>query len=245
VRRLITLCLFRKKLRKRGMYKNLEEQRKRVVQSLIEAGIIKRDVVAKALLKVPREEFIPEAYRNAAYVDSPIPIGYGQTTSALHMVAWMCEAAELKPGDKVLEVGGGCGYMAAVYAEIVAPEDCEAKGHVYTVEIIEGLARRAEENLRRLGYHDRVTVIRGDGSLGYPDAAPYDAIIVTAASPGVPRPLKEQLKIGGRLVIPVGTPYYFQQLTLVRRTRENEYEEVELGGCVFVPLRGKYGWNGD
>ncbi|MEM4577146.1 MAG: protein-L-isoaspartate(D-aspartate) O-methyltransferase [Candidatus Nezhaarchaeales archaeon] len=227
------------------MRKALEEQKIRVIQRLVETGIIKRKMVADALLRVPREEFIPDNYRHSAYVDSPLPIGYGQTTSALHMVAWMCEAAELKPGDKVLEIGGGCGYMAAVYAEIVAPESSEVKGHVYTVEIIDELAKKAEENLKRLGYHTRVTVIKGDGSLGYPEAAPYDAIIVTAASPVAPKPLKEQLKVGGRLVIPIGSPYYVQELTLIRRIGEKEYEEVGLGGCVFVPLRGKYGWTRD
>lgn len=227
------------------MSKSLEEQKRRVIQSLIEAGVIKRKIVADALMRVPREEFIPEAYRDSAYIDSPIPIGYGQTTSALHMVAWMCEAAELKPGDKVLEIGGGCGYMAAVYAEIVAPPGSGVKGHVYTIEIIGELAKRAEENLKRLGYAGRVTVIHGDGSMGYAEAAPYDAIIVTAASPGAPRPLKEQLKIGGRLVIPIGSPYYIQELTLIIRISEDEYEERALGGCVFVPLRGKHGWRGD
>lgn len=227
------------------MRKNLEEQRRRVVQGLVEAGVIKRKIVAEALLRVPREEFIPEAYRDSAYVDSPIPIGCGQTTSALHMVAWMCEAAELKPGDKVLEIGGGCGYMAAVYAEIVAPRDSEVKGRVYTIEIVGELAKKADETLRRLGYHDRVTVIHGDGTLGYREAAPYDAIIVTAAAPGVPKPLKYQLKIGGRLVIPVGSPYYIQELKLIKRIDEEKYEEVELGGCVFVPLRGRYGWTSD
>ncbi|MCS7140245.1 MAG: protein-L-isoaspartate(D-aspartate) O-methyltransferase [Candidatus Nezhaarchaeota archaeon] len=227
------------------MPKNLEAEKRRVIQSLIEAGVIKRKIVADALLKVPREEFIPREYRDYAYVDRPIPIGYGQTTSALHMVAWMCEAAELKPGDKVLEVGGGCGYMAAVYAEIVAPHEGSLKGHVYTIEIVGELARRAEENLGRLNYLDRVTVIHGDGSLGYPQAAPYDAIIVTAASPGAPKPLKEQLKVNGRLVIPIGSPYYVQELMLIRRLSEGDYEEKELGGCVFVPLRGKYGWSCD
>ncbi|MHC1627490.1 MAG: protein-L-isoaspartate(D-aspartate) O-methyltransferase [Candidatus Nezhaarchaeales archaeon] len=227
------------------MPKSLEEQKRRVVQSLVEAGVIKRKIVADALMKVPREEFIPEAYRDSAYIDSPIPIGHGQTTSAIHMVAWMCEAAELKPGDKVLEIGGGCGYMAAVYAEIVAPPESDVKGHVYTIEIIGDLARKAEENLKKLGYLDRVTVIHGDGSLGHPQAAPYDAIIVTAASPGAPKTLKEQLKVGGRLVIPIGSPYYIQELTVITRLSEDEYEEKGLGGCVFVPLRGKHGWTRD
>ncbi|MDI9620112.1 MAG: protein-L-isoaspartate(D-aspartate) O-methyltransferase [Candidatus Nezhaarchaeota archaeon] len=224
------------------MSEGLESYRKRAVQNLIDMGIIKRGIVAYALMKVPREDFIPEAYRNSAYVDSPIPIGWGQTTSALHMVAWMCEAAELKPGDKVLEVGGGCGYMAAVYAEIVAPPSNGRRGRVYTIEIISDLARKAEETIKKLGYADRVVVIHGDGSLGYPQAAPYDAIIVTAASPGAPKPLKEQLKIGGRLVIPIGSPHYVQELTVITRLDEESYREERLGGCVFVPLKGRHGW---
>ncbi|RLF18713.1 MAG: protein-L-isoaspartate O-methyltransferase [Thermoprotei archaeon] len=212
------------------------------IKRLLESGIIKRPEVARALLKVPREEFIPPEYRKHAYVDSPIPIGYGQTTSALHMVAWMIESVELKPGDKVLEVGGGCGYMAAVYAEIVAPPGANLKGHVYTVEIVEELAKIAEENLRRLGYGDRVTVIHGDGSLGYEPAKPYDAIIVTAASPDVPKPLIEQLKPGGRMVIPVGSPGFYQDLVLVEKKMDSSVTMRSLGGCVFVPLRGRHGF---
>lgn len=218
------------------------KMREEAVERLIAAGVIKREAVAKAMMKVPREEFIPPEYRGHAYVDSPIPIGYGQTTSALHMTAWLIEAAQLKPGDKVLEVGGGCGYMAAVYAEVVAPEGCEVKGHVYTVEILGELAQMAKENLRRLGYDDRVTVIHGDGSLGYEPAQPYDAIIVTAASPDVPQPLVEQLKPSGRLVIPVGEQGFFQDLVLVEKDADGKVSMRSLGGCVFVPLRGRYGF---
>ncbi|RLF12421.1 MAG: protein-L-isoaspartate O-methyltransferase [Thermoprotei archaeon] len=218
------------------------KEREAAIKRLIEAGVIKSQAIAKAMLKVPREEFLPPEHRRHAYIDSPLPIGYGQTTSALHMTAWLIEAVRLKPGDKVLEVGGGCGYMAAVYAEMVAPEDSEIKGHVYTVELIEELAKMAEENLKRLGYADRVTVIHGDGSLGYEPAKPYDAIIVTAASPDVPRPLIDQLKPKGRLVIPVGGPGFYQDLVLVEKDEEGEVKMRSLGGCVFVPLRGRYGF---
>ncbi|MCX8204898.1 MAG: protein-L-isoaspartate(D-aspartate) O-methyltransferase [Candidatus Nezhaarchaeota archaeon] len=216
--------------------------REEAVRRLIVAGVIKREEVAKAMLKVPREEFIPSKYRDLAYVDSPIPIGYGQTTSALHMTAWLIEAAQLKPGFKVLEIGSGCGYMAAVYAEIVAPEDSEVKGHVYTIEIIKELAQIAESNLKRLGYSDRVTVIHGDGGLGYEAAKPYDAIIVTAASPDIPSPLIEQLKPGGRIVIPIGSPGFYQDLVLVEKGPNGKVSYKSLGGCVFVPLRGRYGF---
>ncbi len=218
------------------------KMREEAVRRLMATGVIKSEAVAKAMLKVPREEFIPPEYRSHAYVDTPIPIGHGQTTSALHMTAWLIEAARLKLGDKVLEVGGGCGYMAAVYAEVVAPEGFEVRGHVYTVEIVRELARMAEENLRRLGYADRVTVIHGDGSLGYEPAKPYDAIIVTAASPDIPDPLVEQLKPGGRLVIPVGSPGFYQDLVLVEKDFDGKVTSRSLGGCVFVPLRGRYGF---
>jgi len=220
--------------------KDLEKEREHAIKELIRIGVLKSPHIIEAMMKVPREEFIPSTYRNMAYVDTPIPIGYGQTTSALHMTAWLCEAAELQPGQKVLEVGGGCGYMAAVYAEIVRKGG--AKGHVYTVEIIPQLARMAKETLKRLGYSDHVTVIEGDGSLGYEPGKPYDAIIVTAASPDIPKPLTEQLKVGGRLLIPVGSPGFYQDLVLVRKVSEFKIEAKSLGGCAFVPLRGKYGW---
>lgn len=220
--------------------KDFEKERKRAIEELVRVGVLKSSYVIEAMMKVPREEFIPPAYRNMAYIDTPIPIGHGQTTSALHMTAWLCEAAELKPGEVVLEVGGGCGYMAAVYAEIVGRGG--SKGHVYTIEILPELARMARENLKRLGYSDRVTVIEGDGTLGYEPGKPYDVIIVTAASPDIPKPLTEQLKIGGRLVIPVGSPGFYQDLVLARRVSESKIEAKSLGGCAFVPLRGKYGW---
>lgn len=223
----------------RGL-KDFERERKHAIEELVRSGILRSPLVIEAMMKVPREEFIPPAYKSMAYVDAPIPIGYGQTTSALHMTAWLCEAAELQPGQKVLEVGGGCGYMAAVYAEIVGRGG--AKGHVYTIEIIPQLAKMARENLQRLGYSNRVTVIEGDGTLGYEPGKPYDAIIVTAASPDVPKPLTEQLKMGGRLLIPIGSPGFYQDLVLVRKVSESKLEAKSLGGCAFVPLRGKYGW---
>ncbi len=158
------------------------------------------------------------------------------------MVAIMNEALELRVGHKVLEVGTGCGWHASTVAEIVAPSDRprEEWGHVYTMEIIPELAEMAKRNIRRAGYEGRVTVICGDGSLGFPDEAPYDRILVTAAAPYVPPPLKKQLKVGGLIVLPVGAVGFYQTLLRVRRVNDDFLEE-DLGGVAFVPLVGKHG----
>lgn len=154
----------------------------------------------------------------------------------------MNEALELTVGHKVLEVGTGCGWHASTVAEIVAPSDRprEEWGHVYTVEIIPELAEMARRNIKQAGFDERVTVIRGDGSLGFPDEAPYDRILVTAAAPYVPPPLKKQLKIGGLLVLPVGAVGFYQTLLRVKRVNDDFLEE-DLGGVAFVPLVGKHG----
>ncbi|RLF21961.1 MAG: protein-L-isoaspartate O-methyltransferase [Thermoprotei archaeon] len=218
-------------------------ERERLVRRLVEEGVIRSEEVKRAMLSVPREEFVLPQYRRLAYVDTPLPILAGQTISAPHMCAMMCEALELKPGHKVLEVGTGSGYHAALCAEIVAPKDSPIKGHVYTVEIVPELVEFAKENLRRTGYLDRVTVILGDGSIGLPEYAPFDRILVTASAPDVPPPLIEQLKEGGRLVIPIGEPYGIQVLVLVVKDEEGRVHHRYLGGCLFVRLRGKYGWS--
>lgn len=160
------------------------------------------------------------------------------------MVAIMCEVLDLKVGQKVLEIGTGSGYHAAVCAEIVAPSDADPNtwGHVYTIERITSLADFARKNLERTGYSNRVTVIVGDGTCGYAEAAPYDRILVTAASPRIPDPLLEQLKIGGKLVIPVGHIHYWQDLMLVTKKGDKKIETKNLGSVAFVPLVGKYGW---
>ncbi len=207
-----------------------EEQRRRLVEKLIEEGYIRRPEVAEAMLKVPREEFVPEEYKDLAYIDRPLPIGMGQTISAPHMVAYMIEAAELKRGDKVLEVGTGSGYHAAVMAEIVGPE-----GHVYTIERIPQLAEKAKERLERLGYGDRVTVLVGDGSKGYPPAAPYDKIIVTAAAKRIPEELVKQLKVGGIMVIPVEEEPGYQVLYRIEKRPEG-LRVQRLLPVAFVPL---------
>ena len=161
------------------------------------------------------------------------------------MVAIMCDVLDLKVGHKVLEIGTGSGYHAAVCAEIVAPSDTDPNtwGHVYTIERIAELADFARKNLERTGYSNRVTVIVGDGTCGYAEATPYDRILVTAASPRIPDPLVEQLKIGGKLVIPVGHIHYWQDLMLITKKGDKKIETKNLGSVAFVPLVGKYGWH--
>lgn len=223
--------------------KSLKEKREELIKRLIDRGVLNKSEVIKAMLKVPREEFVLESLKEEAYVDAPLPTLKGQTISAPHMVAIMCELLDLNIGHKVLEVGAGSGYHAAVCAEIVAPSDIpkEKWGHVYTIELFKELVEFARNNLKKCGYDDRVTVIEGDGTLGYPEAAPYDRILVTAAAPKIPPPLKEQLKDGGKLVIPIGEAYSIQELILVEKIG-NEFKEFRCGGCIFVPLYGKYGW---
>lgn len=221
-----------------------EVQRKKLIDHLISEGVLRSEPVIRAMLTVPRELFVPEPHRRYAYADMPLPTLDGQTISAPHMVAMMCECLDLRPGQRVLEVGAGSGYHAAVCAEIVAPEGSQARGHVYAIERVASLVEFARRNLGKAGYRDRVTVIHGDGTLGHPDAAPYDRILVTAAAPKIPPPLIEQLCLGGKLVIPVGEPYSIQELVVVEKEREGSLRHYSKGGCVFVPLIGRYGWRG-
>ncbi len=219
-----------------GLPMSLEEKKIKLIEALINEGILKSKDVIEAMKKVPREEFIPEPYRELAYVDEPLPIGYGQTISAPHMVALMTELLQPKRGDKILEVGTGSGYQAAILAEIVKPE-----GHVWSIERIAELAEFAKNNLRKTGYDKYVTVIVGDGSKGYEEQAPYDKIIVTAAAPTIPEPLLTQLKPGGRLLIPVGD-LYIQVLKIVDKDLNGRIKVKDDIPCVFVPLIGEYGF---
>jgi protein-L-isoaspartate(D-aspartate) O-methyltransferase len=182
--------------------------------------------------RVPRELFLPESLQSRAYDDTPLPIGGSQTISAPHMVAIMCDLLDLHPGMTVLEVGGGSGYHAAVMAEMVGPT-----GQVYSVERRPELVAKAGENLLRAGIKN-VTMIKADGSLGLPEHAPYDRISVAAAAPQIPEPLKQQLKVGGKMVLPVGSDY--QELYLVTRT--NGFSIEKKMGVIFVPLIGKEGF---
>ena len=212
-----------------------KDARKLMVRRLVESGVIKSSSVAHAMELVERHLFLPSNMAEHAYLDTPLQIGEGQTISAPHMVAMMAEGLELKAGLRVLEVGGGSGYHAAVMAELVKPD-----GRVYSMERIPSLAESARQNLKAAGYESLVEVIVGDGTRGLPSQAPFDRISIAAAAPYVPEPLKQQLAQNGKMLIPVGGRYY-QELTLVVR-RGEKFIEKNLGGCVFVPLIGEFGY---
>ena len=201
--------------------------REEMVRDQIEARGINDPKVLKAMRTVPRQEFIPEAGRSQAYGDHPVPIGYGQTISQPYIVAFMTEALKLKGPEKVLEIGTGSGYQAAILAEI-APE-------VYSIEILCELLKFGRQNLDRLGYQ-RVITRCADGYQGWPEHAPFDAIMVTAAPDHVPEPLVDQLKVGGRLILPVGA--FFQELVLITKT-ETGIAKHSLLPVRFVPMTGE------
>jgi protein-L-isoaspartate(D-aspartate) O-methyltransferase len=206
-----------------------EAQRNRLIEELRLLGISER--VLDAMRRVPRHLFVPESEWKYAYADYPLPIGWGQTISAPHMVAIMCDLLDIRDGMKVLEIGAGSGYHAAVMAVLAG------SGHVYAVEVIEGLAEFARQNLKKAGVTN-VTVVTGDGSLGLPEYAPYDRINVACAAPDILDTLTAQLKRGGKLAIPVGRN--FQELYLV--TKVDGLKKEAKGGVVFVPLVGKKGF---
>ena len=212
-----------------------------LVRRLRNNGYIKSEEMERALRTVPREEFVSPDTRNHAYRDSPLPIGLGQTISAPHMCVIMCEALNLEPGLKILEVGAGSGYHAALCAEIVAPQATQTPGHVYTIEIVPGLIEFAKGNLTRSGYDDRVTLIQADGGIGLPGHAPFDRILVAAAAPSIPEPLIDQLGPGGIMLIPVGGKGFFQELMMVEKDEDGKVVQKRWGGVAFVPLTGEYG----
>lgn len=216
---------------------NMIDERKKMVKILSESGYIKTEKVRNAMENVPREEFIPTSNRPYAYVDRPLPIGEGQTISAPHMVAMICELLELEEGMKVLEIGTGFGYNAAVVSQIIGKE-----GHLYSIERIGSLAGIARENLKRTSLGDNVTVVLGDGTKGYEEEAPFDRIYGTASAPSLPEPLKEQLKIGGIMLVPVGEQHYFQDLVYIKRESEDSFTRKTIGGVAFVPMIGEHGW---
>jgi len=196
-----------------------------VLEQLVDRGIKDRRVI-KAMQKVERHRFVPEEYRSVAYGDHPLPIGYEQTISQPYVVAFMTEVLQLKPTDRVLEIGTGSGYQAAILAEI-----CDS---VFTIEIVPELAHRAKNLLEQLGYKN-IQVKHGDGYHGWPEKAPFDAIIVTCSPTKIPQPLKSQLKEGGRMIIPVGYPEIGQELYLIRKENERLIEKAVLP-VRFVPM---------
>src|SRR4051812_37024928 len=200
-------------------------QRQRMVEQQLKPRGIKDERVLAAMAKVPREEFIPANVRTAAYEDGPLPIGYDQTISQPYVVAFMTEQLRPKRSDRVLEIGSGSGYQAAILAELVAD--------VYTIEIVEPLAKSAEATVQRLGYKN-VHVRIGDGYKGWPEEAPFDAFIVTCAPEKVPQPLVDQLKDGGRMVIPVGERFA-QQLYLLEK-KNGQLKESATLPVRFVPM---------
>ncbi len=210
-----------------------ETQRLQMVEQQLRRRGIHDERVLEAMAKIPREQFLPEKVRPWAYADEPLSIGYGQTISQPYMTALMAQALELKGAEKVLEVGTGCGYAAAVLANLAAK--------VITIEIVRELADTARRNLEAVGLADKVMVVTGDGSRGYPDMAPYDAISVAAAAPNIPPALVDQLKDPGRLVIPVGSLSEQELVVLTKSGGKTKTRVAAL--CRFVPLRGGEGWS--
>ncbi|MBN2103730.1 protein-L-isoaspartate(D-aspartate) O-methyltransferase [bacterium] len=204
-----------------------EQARLRMVEIQIERRGIRDESVLRAMRSVPRHLFVPSNLIRSAYTDQPLPIGHNQTISQPYIVAYMTEALHLKKEDKVLEIGTGSGYQAAVLAEIA--------DSVYTIEIVEPLAKSAQKKLDKLGYKN-IFCKAGDGYLGWPEAAPFDAIIITAAPPRIPTPLIEQLKEGGRMILPVGE--WYQELVLITK-RDGKITKKKLLPVRFVPMTGE------
>lgn len=202
-------------------------ERHRMVRLQIERRGITDQTVLEAMRTVPRHRFVPEVQADLAYEDFPLPIGYGQTISQPYIVAYMTEVIQPQPGQRILEIGTGSGYQAAVLAEIV--------GEVYTIELVVELASEAKARLEDLNY-DNVTVMNADGYFGWSDSAPFDAVVVTAAAAFIPPPLIEQLKDGGRMIIPVGSPFLTQSLMLVEK-RRGRVTTRSMMPVRFVPFR--------
>ena len=212
---------------------HLAAQRNRMLNEHLIGRGIKNAAVLAAMMMVPREEFVAEHLRESAYEDHPLPIDEGQTISQPYIVAYMTEKLELSADDRVLEIGTGSGYAAAILSRIV--------NTVYTVEHFGSLVQKAVQRFQKLGYSN-IHVLEADGTLGWPEHAPYDAVVVTAGAPEVPSPLLKQLAKGGRLVIPVGVNPYLQTLVRVRRVSDKDFSREELCAVRFVPLVGSAGW---
>lgn len=216
----------------------MKGERKNLVKSLKRRGHLQNQSTIKAFEKVPREDFVPEKYEKDAYADRPLSIGEGQTISAPSMIAIMLEVLDPDEGDKILEIGTGSGYNAALMAEIVGEG-----GKIYSVERLDDIARFGRRNLKNAGYGEIVNVVVGDGTSGYESEAPYDGIIVTACAPEVADPLIEQLAKGGVLTAPVGSNYRGQTLLEIRKDFEGDTDVEKHCKCAFVPLIGEKGWD--
>lgn len=215
---------------KKARAKLIKEVKEQVEETDIYTDKSKLDPrVMQALEKVPRHEFVPERHRKKAYRNRPLPIGFGQTISQPYIVALMTDLISVKQGEKALEIGTGSGYQAAILAELT--------DKVYSIEIIEGLGKRASKTLKALGYHSVKTRI-GDGYYGWKEHAPFDVIIVTAAASHIPPPLIQQLKPGGRMIIPVGSRFMVQQLVLVTKDNSGKVSTRQILPVLFVPLTG-------
>lgn len=210
------------------------QSKRDMLKKQVQARGVTDPQVLQAMGSVPRHEFVPEHLQPYAYEDRPLPIGQGQTISQPYIVAFMTQALRLQKNESVLEIGTGLGYQAAVLSRIAA--------RVFTVEYLEELAKQARECLSRMEYHNVYLKIC-DGTEGWPEYAPYKGIIVTASGPEVPESLKEQLDIGGRLVMPVGNYRFGQYLLRLTKGYYGDFQEERLLDVAFVPLRGKYGWN--
>lgn len=212
--------------------RNFSAEREEMVMEQLEARGVKDKRVLAAFRKVRRDKFIPSAHKAESYQDHPVPIGSGQTISQPYIVALMTECLRVKETDRILEVGTGSGYQTAILAELC--------WQVYSIERFSSLTEKAKEVLAGLGYGN-ISLKVGDGSCGWEEYAPYNGIIVTAGAPSVPDPLKDQLGVGGRLVVPTGGS--FSQVLVVIEKEEQGLKQREICGCVFVPLVGKYGWS--
>jgi len=209
-----------------------EEKKLKMVENQLKSRGISDQNVLNAMQEIPRDMFVPAQYKVDAYKDGPLPIGEGQTISQPYMVALMTECLKLHPNDKVLEIGTGSGYQMAVLLHITP--------HVYSIERVPKLGQQALDTLKSIGYPN-IHIKVGDGTCGWPEEAPFDAIIVTSAAPSIPETLKAQLADGGRLVIPMGSRH-MQTLYIVTK-KGNHFDTVESTTCVFVPLIGQYGWS--
>ena len=215
---------------------DFQQLRERMIETQLKPRGIKNAAVLRAMREVPRHEFVPERIKDHAYEDSALPIGKNQTISQPYIVALMTELLEPEERDRVLEIGTGSGYAAAVLSRIVRT--------VYTIERHSSLLQSAAEAFRSLGY-DNIKVFHGDGTLGLPEKAPFDSIVVTAGAPDIPEALKQQLVVGGRLLVPTGRKRASQQLVRIRRLSRDDFQREDLTRVRFVPLVGKAGWDGN